>query len=57
MKKDLRNAFAKHLSIYHLTRQGDISAFNVQVEATFKIPLPREKMEAVKIQTSEAAID
>ena len=56
VKKDLRNAFAKHLAIYHPTRQGDISAFNIQVEATFKKPLPREKMEAVKMQTSEAEI-
>ena len=53
-KKDERNAFAKHLAIEHPEDQGEISHFNIQVISTFKKPLVREKMEAVKLQSSEA---
>ena len=53
-KKDERNAFAKHLAIEHPEEQGDISHFNIQVISTYKKPLVREKIEAVKLQTSKA---
>ena len=42
-KKDLGNAFAKHLAIHHPDRQGDITVFNIEVVSSFKKPLPREK--------------
>ena len=53
-KRDERNAFAKHLAIEHPNKQGDIRHFNIQVVSTFQKPLIREKMEAVKLQSSKA---
>ena len=49
-----RNAFAKHLAIEHPEEQGDIGHFNIQVHSTYMKPLEREKMGAVKLQTSKA---
>ena len=34
-KKDLENAFAKHLNIYHPEREGDPTVFNIKVMQTF----------------------
>ena len=56
VKKDLGNAFAKHLAFHHPDQQGDITNFTIQVVSSFRKPLPREKTEAVKIQSSKAAI-
>jgi hypothetical protein len=53
-KGDLGNAFAKHLAGEHPGHEGDIDNFNIQVVSTFKKPLTREKMEAVKIASSSA---
>ena len=53
-RRDEGNAFAKHLANFHPDHQGDITAFDIQVMATFKKPLPRKKTEAVKIQSSRA---
>jgi hypothetical protein len=53
-KKVVTNAFAKHLANEHPEHQGDIDNFNIQVMSTYKKPLDREKMEAVKIGASRA---
>ena len=52
-KRDQRNAFAKHLALYHPEAQGDINNFTIQVVSTFKKPLPRQKTEAVVIADSK----
>ena len=56
VKKDLQNAFAKHLAINHPDRQGNISPFTIKVKVTFKKPLPREVIEAVKMQSTKAEV-
>ena len=53
-KGDLGNAFAKHLANEHPDNQRGIGHFNIKVMSTFKKPLAREKMEAVKISSSSA---
>jgi hypothetical protein len=53
-KKLVTNAFAKHLANEHPEDQGSIDHFNIRVMSTFKKPLDREKMEAVKIESSQA---
>ena len=55
-KKDLNNAFAKHLNIFHLEAEGDKEAFNLKVLQTFSKPLERKVTEAVLINNSKAAI-
>ena len=53
-KKDDRNAFAKHLALFHPEHQGDITNFNIKVVSTFKSACVRQKTEAVKIDSSTA---
>ena len=53
-KKDDKNAFAKHLALFHPEQQGDITHFNIQVVSTFKSAFVRQKTEAVKINSSKA---
>ena len=55
-KKDLNNAFAKHLNIFHPEAEGDKEAFNMQVLQTFTKPLERKVSEAVLINNSKASI-
>ncbi len=42
---------SEHLANEHPDQQGDIDNFNIKVMSTFKKPLDREKMEAVKIES------
>ena len=49
------NAFAKHLALFHPDHQGDITNFDIQVKGLFQKPLTRQKTEAIKIQSSQAA--
>ena len=55
-KKDLNNAFAKHLNIFHPEAEGDKEAFNMKVLQTFSKPLERKVTAAVLINNSKAAI-
>ena len=55
-KKDLNNAFAKHLNIFHPDAEGDKQAFNMKVLQTFSKPLERKVTEAVLINNSKANI-
>ena len=55
-KKDLSNAFAKHLNIFHPEAEGDKEAFNMKILQTFKKPLERKITEAVLINNSKANI-
>ena len=56
LNKDLENAFAKHLQIYHPEHEGDPSVFNITVIKTFSKPMPRQCTEAVFIHNNEADI-
>ena len=55
-KRDLENAFAKHLNIYHPEKEGDPSVFTIRVIQTFRKPMPRQTTEAVFIHNSDADI-
>ena len=55
-KKDLENAFAKHLNIYHPEKEGDPSVFTIRGIQTFLKPMPRQTTEAVFIHNSKADI-
>ena len=55
-KKDLNNAFAKHLNIFHPEAEGNKEAFNMKILQTFTKPLERKVSEAVLINNSKAAI-
>ena len=55
-KKDLSNAFAKHLNIFHPEAEGDKEAFNMKILQTFNKPLERKVTEAVLINNSKANI-
>ena len=55
-KRDLNNAFAKHLQEHHPDRVGDKSAFQFRVAKTFRKPLERQISEAVKIHGCKASI-
>ena len=54
--RDLENAFAKHLNIYHPEREGDPTVFKIIVIQTFRRPLPRQITEAVFIHNNDADI-
>ena len=54
--KDLENAFAKHLNIYHPEYEGDPTVFKITVIQTFRKPLPRQTTEAVFIHNNDAEI-
>jgi hypothetical protein len=53
-KKDLKNAFAKHLMLHHPTEEGKPETFQFKLEKTFQKPAPRQVAEAVKIHNSKA---
>ena len=55
-ERDLENAFAKHLQIYHPEKEGDPSVFKITVIQTFKKPLPRQTTEAVFIFNNDSDI-
>jgi hypothetical protein len=54
--KDLQNAFAKHLNIFHPEFEGDPTVFNTQVIQTFRKPLPRQITEATMIHNNSAQV-
>ena len=54
VKRDEGNAFSKHMASHHPEAQGDITNFDIKVISTYKKPLPRKKVEALKIQNSES---
>jgi hypothetical protein len=53
-RKDLSNAFAKHLREEHPEREGDTTAFDFKVVRTFQKPLERQVAEAVAIHNCKA---
>ena len=56
MDKDLENAFAKHLQIYHPEEEGNPNVFQITVIQTFRKPLPRQTTEAVFIFNNNSDI-
>ena len=54
--KDLQNAFAKHLNIFHPEFEGDPTVFNIKVIQTFRKPLPRQITEATMIHHNSAQV-
>ena len=54
--KNVKNAFAKHLRLHHPEQEGNVRAFNITLEKTFRKPAPRLVSEAVCIHTSKAEI-
>ena len=55
-RRDLSNAFAKHLADEHPEREGDAKAFSFKVIKTFRKSLYRQVSEAVKIYGCKATI-
>ncbi len=55
-RKDLNNAFAKHLNIFHPEAEGDPTVFKTEVIKTFRKPLPRQITEATMIHNNNAEI-
>ena len=55
-RRDINNAFAKHLQEHHPDRVGDKSAFQFRVAKTFRRPLERQIWEAVRIHGCKANI-
>ena len=55
-KRDLNNAFAKHLNIFHPEAEGNKEMFNMKILQTFIKPLEKKISEAVLINNSKAAI-
>ena len=56
VRKDLGNAFAKHLADEHPEREGDVKAFCFKVMKTFQKSLYRQISEAVKIYGCKATV-
>ena len=56
IKGNLKNAFAKHISIYHPEKKGDYKTFKFNVKSTHKSWLERQITEGVMIHNSEADI-
>ena len=54
--KQERNAFHKHLAIYHPDKIGNIEAFSIKIEQTFTKNIDRQVGEAIKIKNSKADI-
>ena len=55
-RRELGNAFAKHLADHHQEREGDVRAFTFKVLKTFRSSLYRQVYEAVKIHGNTATI-
>ena len=53
---DTSNAFAKHLSLYHPDKVGDVDAFSFKSVKTFKKCLERQVYEGCMINRSTADI-
>jgi hypothetical protein len=53
-RKDLGNAFSKHLKEEHPEREGDATVFDFQVVRTYQKPLERQVAEAVAIHGCKA---
>jgi hypothetical protein len=53
-RKDLGNAFAKHIQLHHPAEEGKPEVFQFRLENTFQRPAPRQVAEAVKIHGSKA---
>ena len=51
-RRDKENAFAKHLSIYHQEREGDVTAFRFTLEEVHSKPLARLCSESVRIHNN-----
>ena len=56
IKGNLKNTFAKHISIYHPEKKGDYKTFKFNVKSTHKSWLERQITEGVMIHNSEADI-
>ena len=54
--KQDKNAFHKHLTIYHPEKVGDTEAFDIKIEQTFTKNIDRQVAEAIKIKNSNADI-
>ena len=54
VKNDLRNAFTKHLNLYHKEHIRDPSVFKLKVESTHAKCLDRQVKEGVAIKNSGA---
>ena len=52
MDKNSKNAFAKHLELFHPDRVGDPTAIKFKIESTFKKCLDRQVTEGVYIHNS-----
>ena len=55
-KRNVSNAFAKHLQVHHPDREGDPSAFEFKVIRNFKKPLDRQVYEGVRINKDSSEI-
>ena len=51
-RRDKENAFAKHLSIYHQEREGDVGSLKFTLEEVHSKPLPRLCSESVRIHNN-----
>ena len=56
MRKDKKNAMAKHLEIYHPDNIGDPDSFNYSSVATFKKRLERQISEGVAIMKTDEKV-
>ena len=56
LKNDTKNAFTKHLNIYHPDHLRDTSAFRLKVESTHTKCLDRQVREGITIKNSKADI-
>ena len=48
-KRNVSNAFAKHLQLHHPDREGDPSVFEFRVVGNLKKPLDRQAFVGVRI--------
>ena len=56
LKNDTKNAFTKHLNIYHPDHLRDPSAFRLKVKSTHTKCLDRQVKEGITIKNSKADI-
>ena len=53
IKREMNNAFAKHLHLDHPEQAGNPDVFNIKVEKVYKKCLDRQVMEGVKISAMD----
>ena len=53
---NLKNAFAKHLALYHSEQQGNIGAYKFGLDKVYRKPLPRLCAESNKIYDNQVRI-